>query len=70
MTVRCIIVYTRSMKWSIVVVTEELDSAVQRYLAESKLHFSTFIREAVVEYLRKRGYIVEDVHPPAGGKRK
>lgn len=57
------------MRWPNVVVSEELDSAVRSYLAETKLSFSTLIREAVAEYLSKRGHTVEEVHPQRGGAR-
>lgn len=60
------------MKWSNVVVGEELAEAVRQYLRESKVSFSTFIREAAAEYLRERGYTIEedDVHPQLGGFRR
>lgn len=59
------------MRWPNIVTTPELDETVRRYLADSKLSFSTLVREALVEYLAKRGYEVEgSVHPQVGGTRK
>ena len=55
-----------------IALTDEMDSQLQAYRRSHDIPptESSVVRLALAEFLKQRGFLVEDVHPQRGGDRR